>query len=415
MNLVKAEFILRLGEYFLEAHCPLAPPQAPQAFSTSYYIPKTSVAQALEHLSQNFPLTKTPQNIFLDLPFLNSLLGYSLGGSVAQIRTEQTDALLKLTLGTGETTAQDDDAASMWGAQNLNVVLSESQMKQLPQELPTTLEQLKAKGAKRIVLQIATDEISPEVFELFQNSCRSLELVPFPRTSENLNYRRFVQNLMDASLWGRYLENTQNLMEHVQTFFPKTTLFFVVDQKPMPIDQLENFLPSQLLDHQWCEKVGKPVGSKTLSSLYVGWESMKWITPLSETDCSLSLTSLLHVDQIKQIEFINTQLKMSPGPMCFGRGSKLMVLDFLAFQQAQAGKQVEIPGIDIKSNLSKVEQALQNLWRLSSLRSGSFSVFLNEVQQTVDDHLHTEFLHHKSMDVVGPLAFLFNSSGAKLS
>lgn len=90
-----------------------------------------------------------------------------------------------------------------------------------------------------------------------------------------------------------------------------------------------------------------------------------------------------------------------------------MVLDFLIYRKNQAGQQLNVVGLDISAHLSKVEQALQNLWRLSAYRSESFEQFLNQIQNRVNDYLHIDFLHFDSEKVCGPLAVLFTPGARK--
>ena len=404
MTTLRADHILRLSEHFLEARSEIGD----KPTSWSYYLPKITVAQAIEHFAAQIqPKKKT--SLFLDLPFLNALLNYSLGGSVAQIRTKETDDLLKLCLNPAwNVDQQEEDTGSNLGAQNLTVVLSEQQVACLKTELPAVLENLKNKGAKRIVLQVAKDIVTPEIFQIFIKNCEKLSLTAFPTSSETLDYSFFVSSLIDASLWGRYLENTQNLVEQIKNALPDAQMYFRIQGKPQLIENLEHFLPSQLLRHHDYESL--PSESMTL---FAGFDGLKWVSAKSEHSCSLIPTSLLHLDQVKQIEFVDTQLKMSPGPLCFGRGSKLMVLDFLIYRQHQNGQKLQIVGLDISTHLTKVEQALQNLWRLSAYRTEPFEHFLKQIQERIRDHLQIDFLHFRSEKIYGPLQMLFNFGDKK--
>lgn len=408
MNPTRADFIFRLSEYFLEAQN-LTDGNASASSTALYYIPKMPLAQAVDHFAKNLPANakSLPTHRFLlDLPFLNSLLTYSLGGSVAQLRTQETDALLKLCLGLPEKTdSSEEDLNTSWGAQNLTVVFNDEQLNNFSQELQKSLEQLKAKGAKRVVLQIAKNHMTPTLFDQFHKTCTDLGLVGFPKSSETLDYAFFISHLIDASLWGRYLETTQMFIDQIRTLFPTAEVYFCIDQKLHKIDELENFCPSQLCDHHTIES--NTLDSQKTNFLYAGVDAFKWMMAGTDQQSSLVLTSLLHLDQLKDIELLDQQLKMSPGPMCFGRGSKLMLLDFLIYQHNLTGQQFEVHGLDIKTHLPKVEQALQNLWRLSSLRSAPFAAFLKALQKTVDDHLRTEMIHFKSTQITGPLSSLF--------
>ncbi|MFN8943250.1 MAG: hypothetical protein ACK5WZ_01345 [Pseudobdellovibrionaceae bacterium] len=410
----KADFIFRLSEHFLEAHSQV---DRKSTFSV-YYLPKSPLPQSLalfaKQLAQNTAQEKTNTNIVIDLPFLNSLLSYSLGGSVAQIRTKQTDAILKLSMGPANNLNQEEDGnsnrSSVLGAQNLTHVLSQEQIKNLIYELPTLLEQLKAKGAKRIVLHVTKNEISPETFEKFSTLSKELSLIAFPQSPEFLDYPYFFENLIDASLWGRYLENTQNFIDQIQLVFPDAKIFYDIDQKLNLIEKIDTFLPSKLLNHHRFETINTADMVANKSLLYVGLENLKWIKDSTETPGTLAFTSMLHLDQLKQIDFIDTNLKMSPGPVCFGRGSKLMVLDFLIYQKKLQGQLPQIGGVDLETNLVKVEKALQNLWRLSSFRTETFPKFLQHVQILVDEHFHIESLLFESDQMCGPFKDLLQKS-----
>ena len=426
------KIFIHWGDCFVESCvCPYSKRDSSAVESRYFYNPKND-PKLLDQILDFYHDEKNPRDIVIEARFLERYFSFSLGGSVAQI---YLDPLLKsqehFFLQKLEPTSSVIEKAPALGSSLLEVEFDPDNLS--PQdEMKLSLESLKSKGARRVVIHGETAPATLDSFQKIKGLCADLGLETFPRTAQELGAERSFKNLIDACIFGRLSEFNEHMSQRLSLKKNVSSLYYVTRWGLKKFDEI---LPSDLIGaaESYYEKILSE--NKIDFILDMGLEKIVLINGAHRNDLSssaLSLASLIpgrenlitqllnpvELDHNQEASMGEDPLSFEPGPMFLGRGQKLTVLDcFLhravSEQQAPFDNQ-DIENIflskDCNSKYRRIEITLKTLAKNSNNSSRTASEFRDCILQQFIEGLLSELSLHVPASaqgiVIGPMASL---------
>lgn len=336
---------LYIGESFVEAH--LCHNQKTVHFSR-WYLGKEGFKSGLQKFFQEADVQKI-NKAFVASRFVEKILSYRLGGSVATVTTKGFENWAGIRqpqnskVGPLSSTDLIFSAEERCSAQGqLEKELSETEMTEL-------VEQLRQKQAKRVCIHFLNasknphnqnrlkDVLAREGFEVF---------VPVTDDADNDEVSQWRKNVLNASLSGTFEEVQEELNEGLKNFLPEGDRAVFLGSDCEFFDK-ENH---QRLSSLWGAPAAWSRGLKkkhkgAFDILYLGLEqfslitpdkkSQKWNSPWGTIHAPHTQSQLLTLQPTTSIEigpwgeltFSKNALGFEPGPMFMGRGQVPTLLD----------------------------------------------------------------------------------------
>jgi N-methylhydantoinase A len=416
---------LYIGESFIEAH--LCHNQKTVHFSR-WYLGKEGFKTGLQKFFQEANVQKI-HKAFVASRFVEKILSYRLGGSVATITTKGFESWagsrqpLNKEVGPLSSTELAFSVDERCNAQgDLEKELSDSEITEL-------IEKLRQKQAKRVCIHFLNSAKNPhnqnklkeallrESFEVF---------APIPNSGPIDEVSQWRKNVLNASLSGTFEEVQQELNEGLKGFLPEgaRAVFFGAD--------------CQLFDKENHQRLGSMWGAAAAWSralkmrtkgpfdiLYLGLEQFSVISPQKEMQTWQSPWGMIHAPQIhnaalslqpttsieigpwSELTFSKNTLGYEPGPMFMGRGQ---VPTFIDLWEEKTAALKGISDRRSAQGVQKFKNQLLALNKASSQKIDSEEKLISHLREvalhklTVEIALLTE---HSKVICMGALAPLF--------
>lgn len=336
---------LYIGESFVEAH--LCHNQKTVHFNR-WYLGKEGFKSGLQKFFQESGVQKIGK-AFVASRFVEKILAYRLGGSVATITTKgfenwagmrQPQNLKVGPLSSTELVFSVDERCSAQGA--LEKEISDIEMTEL-------VAKLREKQAKRVCIHFLNagknphnqnklkDILTAEGFEVF---------IPVVDGLNNDEVSQWRKNVLNASLSGTFEEVQEELNEGLKNFLPEGTraVFFGANCQLFDKENHERLSSLWGATAAWSRGL-KKTQKTPFDILYLGLEQFSIINPAKEMQkwaspwgmihaphtqshlLSLQPTTSIEIGPWGELTFSRTALGFEPGPMFMGRGQVPTFLD----------------------------------------------------------------------------------------
>lgn len=394
------------GEFFTEVLMTnldqtQAPSQAEANQTQVYYQPKTSFKQILEKLTVDPGFQ--PKKVFIATRFFERLFSYSLGGSVAQLISAQEKKFLKLQQTHRVRNLFELEKGPFLASENLTFEIDFASV--TDEQLASLSKEMLEKGARRLVIQSTTRDLSQESFEKMHSVFKGAKLEVFPRKYEDLNYISHSRHLLDACLWGRFLEFREDLESTFSNLGHEVEIYYFthsgiiknhIDEPTELLFGFENALKDYSKAHQFTQAMELSFEKFFLHQL--GSALPTYQNPLGQfelhhtqrIELQTQPSQTLTLDQFQEIEVSKKCYGFDPGPISLGRGQRLLLIDLLLKNEDSAMMAEllaeKIPGTKDK----KIALQIQSLQKNS--RSPDSSDFLRQLNQLIENRLTLECL-----------------------
>jgi N-methylhydantoinase A len=387
MALAESDVTLALyvGESFAEVH--LSHNQKTVHFHR-WYLGKDGLKGGLSKTLQEAGVQKI-EKAFVASRFLEKILSYRLGGSVAVLTTQGFENWPGTRQGT---TAADKDnkpfagKAGALSSADLLFPVAERTTTQgvvekapLATEIAEIIEKLKTKQAKRVCLHFLNADKNPanqsqvqaalvaENFEVFipQNG-------PGP-VDEAASWRK---NILNASLSGTFEEIQEEINAALAPYLPDgARAQFVSGEGPL-FDKENRYRLSSLwgASRAWVQNLRRP---EAFDLLYLGLEQFSLLNPRKKNPLwqspwgnvqseqvqsrflSLQPTTAIELSSWNELAFSRTPLGYEPGPIFMGRGQVPTLLDLWGPETSG------IKGLDERRSPQGLQKFRNQIWALN--------------------------------------------------
>ena len=419
---------LSIGESFAEICVVNAAKNNEVLLQRRTYMPKENLKNFLTQFATENSQLKIDR-AFVGFPFLEKILNYRLGGSVAQIVTDGFENWMQLR---GPSIHQAPLASpELVFSVSARLQADGTELKPLLlDELVAIEAKLKLMECKRVCIHFVHGQRFHQHVEQAASFFREhgYEIfVPSPdeKADEIVRWRR---NVLNASLSGTMAEIRKEIEEGLQSSVSSENIFHFsacgkifqnenhlrLGAMIAPASSLAKLFPQEetvlYLD---IEKflILKP------QQFVETWQSPWGLVESPHHQAQLTLqqpTSPIEVNVFGELDFGSKDIGFEPGPMCLGRGVKPTMIDLWS-------QDLNVPGLSerIQSNyLSKVKSHLLTLGRSCRQRPDDLDKTITELQKLSLAKLCQDALWNsseKGILVAGPLAPFFGPQLNKLS
>ncbi len=364
-----------------------------------------------------------PQKVFVSLRFLEKILEYRLGGSVAQLVTEGFENWLQIrshhpsqqSLSNPEMIFPVKERTSADGE-----VLQELSL----DDLETLAAKLKALEVKRICIHFLHSQLQPQNLQKAQAFFEERGFDVFvPQPSDNEEITRWRANTLNASISGTFLELKEQIETACQEFLTPENIFFLSAQKKTFQNQKEYRLGSL-----FSTRTAVIENETAPSLLYLGLEKFSWIEKESERfwqshwgpvelthprclDLQIQPTSRIDLNLFGELDFSLQNDGFEPGPMTMGRGQKPTLLDLYAEDPAM-GKILAVADRINPAGIQRFKNTLLALAKSSLSVGKGKSTEVETIRRQLKEvalqrlGLEVHLQNPTAVHLVGPLASL---------
>ncbi|MNJ98449.1 hypothetical protein D3C87_162150 [compost metagenome] len=394
------------------------------------YLPREGLKNSLQQFLTTHKDTP-PEALFLSLRFLEKLLDFRLGGSVAQVVTEGFENWAQLR--SNSTDLQPLSSPELVFSIRERMSAQGKVINALPvEDLEAIASKLKMMDCKRICIHFlhsgvnATHEI--QAAEYF--SAQGFEVFVPEKTENGDEVSRWRKNTLNASVSGTFAELKENILEATKDVLAPEKIFFLSGDGKVFQDTSCKRLSSIFAAHS---AIAEVLGNKKTDVLYLGLEkftllsSQCWSTtwesdwglvenphPYSK-DLSLQPTAGLGLNAFEHLDFTSKVEGWEPGPMTLGRGQKPTFLDLWSesteVQSLEGLKDRVVP-----AGQQRFKNTLLTLWKTCRLKDTEMKAVIQELRQLSTQTVLLESLLNRKSDtliVTGPLTPLFSAAFKK--
>lgn len=407
--------------------------QNPASFSTMKvlaqkrsYIPREGLKNSLQQfLIQN--KETTPEAAFFGLRFLEKLLDYRLGGSVAQLVTEGFENWAQLRSESSDLQPLSSPEL-IFSIQERISVRGEVVKPLALEQLTAITEKMKAAECKRICIHFLHSNTNPahenQAATFFRE--QGFEVFVPEKTENSDEVSRWRKNTLNASISSTFVELKENILEACKDILPSEKIYFLTGDGKLFQEEGDKRLSSIFAADAAMATV---CGGAKADILYLGLEKFsllscqKWNTSWQSAwglvensqpymkSLSLQPTAGLALNAFSHLDFTSQVEGWEPGPMTFGRGQKPTFMDLWS-------ESADVQAIDglkdriVPAGQQRFKNALLTLWKTCRLKDKEMKEVVKELR-----HLSTQtvllesLLNRKSgtLLVTGPLTPLFAS------
>lgn len=392
------------------------------------YFPKLGFKPSLKQLLQNFKITEDTE-IIVSLEYLEKIFSTRLGGSVSQLVTQGFEDYLlvkeasykspshlgnpDLIFPVNERILADGTIHTILNLEDLEFIESKFSMMEV----------------KKVAIHFLHAKTNPthqnQVAEYFKSKGYDVFV---PNTSSTLDEGcLWHRNLLNASLMGSFEEIKKELTEVLQEQTPPPKLFFL-NGKGQIFQETPSQIAATLLGSYSNLKRNADEQSANSDVLYLGLQKFFFIPQKIKMTSKLqspwgpielehpeikaltfNITSRLQIDEFHEISIEKKLGDFDPGPICFGRGLNLSLLDLWLYELDP----LQIEGLQghIKSQLSsKITNTLMVLAKMAEKQEYSPSELSQSLKAQVVEEIWIQiapYLNSESFLIAGPLAPLF--------
>ncbi len=336
--------VMSWGDYFVEfltcssSEQPQFPAHSADDCRARFiYNPKNDTKAVLNQiLSHPQPSLK---KILVHARFFERFLSFSLGGSVGQLispREKEILTLLRLVR-----VRQDlEETGPALGSSDLCEAYSFEEGYDSATFLKCLLH-LKSKGARRLVVHTDQKHLPESAYREIQALCKDHQIELFPRGYESLKKDLYTSHLLDACLWGRFMEFKEELTDTLSKLGVDAELYFLTDEG---IQHHKQCRPTQLINgfEKLLTSYSQKTGSQQVfefgfekflfydtgrTSNKIGFQSLLIPSPVLRSDFLIQPTHGLEIGTFGDIEISQINYGFDPGPVLLGRGQRVLVLD----------------------------------------------------------------------------------------
>ncbi len=302
------------------------------------YLSRESVKTALPtFLAQNSE--HKIQAAYVGMRFLEKMLDYKLGGSVAQLVTAGLENWLHLRSSHSQMNFITNPEL-IFAVNERTTANGQVQLELSIEELEQIEAKLKPLDTKRVCLHFLHSDKNQQNLKLAQTffSDRGYDVyIPQHQANEVSAWRL---NALNASVRGTFLETKEQIEEALTSTLNKENIHFVMGNASVCGDDKNSGL-NCLFAARAAILFSEP---QVTECLYLGLEKFSLLKhktqntwqspwgPLAMThpeclDLSIQPTSLLEVNAFRDLDVVSKNDGYEPGPMCMGRGQKPTFLD----------------------------------------------------------------------------------------
>jgi N-methylhydantoinase A len=258
----------------------------------------------------------------------------------------------------------------------------------VPEDLEFILSKFKMMGVKRVCVNLLFAQANPahqiQVADFFK--AQGFEVFAAHREkNSNDEMPAWRKNLLNACLSGVFQEHFEEIAKAVETAGGHRDCIYFINSHGEPFQKDPDQMASSLFG--WSHSVATALGGDDTAILYLGLESFyliekgdpqslwksQWgpIEAKTESHFRLTIQPTLEVmnNSIDGISFGDTNLGYEPGPVCFGRGLRPMVVDLVCLKEILDLPQVQEKSIPkLRNQLSTVFRNNPEMSRISPLQ-----------------------------------------------
>ncbi len=372
--------------------------------SSRFYLPRTPVRQIL---SKILPPSSLDQ-ILVSSRYFERLFEFRLGGSTAQVVTEgfQNWPSLSATTSRSQKSGKRPPPLS---SNELCFGMSEridSQGQVVTplrhEDIAKLAEDLKKSNVKKVVLLLLNSSKNPTHQDQLSSVLSEQGFQVFkPMQNTQINEAaRWRKALLEASLQGTFEELNGEIEEGLQSASLKTEILFSEGPGQFKTKSNLDLVSSLFAQDRFQQKMAQSFGADGVLDL--GLESWRWVdahqedsvwkSPWGEVaqshpsrlDLHLQPTQALILNNRRRVLPSETNQGYEPGPICFGRGQKVLLFD-LFYKEAELSELKEwIPqGIE-----SRLQSFLTSLGRAAS--NPNTTDFLSQLRSDLIERISLE-------------------------
>lgn len=391
------------------------------------YLPREGLKNSLQSFLALYPDQKPMEAIF-SLRFLEKILDYRLGGSVAQLVTNGFENWIRLR-------SQNTSLPPLSSADLLFPVKermnAQGQVEQALEtsELEAIAEKLKSTECKRICIHflhaITNDDHEKQAAEFF--TARGFEVFTPEKTKNEDEVSRWRKNTLNASVSGTFQELKEQILEATKDFIAPEKIYFLSSTGEV----FQNESASRLSTLFAAEAaMSRHFGTGQKDILYLGLEKFTLLSgknwtdtwssawglvenPLPENrELSIQPTSGLEINSFDHLDFSLKNEGWEPGPMAMGRGQKPTFIDLWS----ETSDLNEVEGLKDRFSApgqQRFRHALMTLWKTSRQKHAELLKVTDQLKQLSMQTILLEALLHRDAEtllVTGPLTKLFGST-----
>jgi hypothetical protein len=347
-----------------------------------FYLPSEPVNIHLSKFLQEYQAI--PDQVIVASRYIEKVLDSRLGGTVAQIVTKgfETWPILRqppLSQHFALTPARQAPLASQELIFGLSARMNHKGEEIQPvstQELENILAQFKALGVKRVCVNLLFAQMNSahqrQVADFFKT--QGFEVFASARAGSSMDempaWRR---NLLNACLSGVFQEHFEEIAKAIESAGGRRDCICFTNSYGKLFHQDPEQVASSLFG--WCHAVANDIDDKHQAILHLGLESFyliekgniqslwksQWgpIEATTENHFRLSIQPTLEVknNAVDGLTFGDVNLGYEPGPVCFGRGLRPMVVDLVCLKE-----KLELPQVQDKA-IPKLRDLLMTIFR----------------------------------------------------
>jgi len=345
-----------------------------------FYLPSEPIASHLGKFLQEHQAI--PDRLIVASRYIEKVLDSRLGGTVAQIVTagfETWPILRQPTLSHlfELRPVRQSPLASQDLIFGLSARMDHTGKELKPvvaEELDVILAKFKALGVKRVCVNLLFAQANPthqqQVADFFKK--QGFEVFAAPREkSSNDEMPAWRKNLLNACLSGVFQEHFEEIAKAVDVAGGDRNCIYFINSYGEPFQKDPDQVASSLF--AWSHSVVSSLGDNDSAILYLGLESFyliekgdaqslwksQWgpIETKTESHFRFTIQPTLEVmnHPLDGIRFGDISLGYEPGPICFGRGLRPMVIDLMCLREKLALPQVQEKAIPkLRNQLSTI-------------------------------------------------------------
>jgi N-methylhydantoinase A len=388
------------------------------------FLPRESLKNSLrKFLERN---SETPvDRVYISLRFLEKILDYRLGGSVAQLVTEGFEHWMQIR-------SADPSAKSL---SNPDLIFSVKErvcangeiLQEIQEEDLAMIEaKLKLMEVKRVCLHFLHAQLQPQNQKRAQTYFleHGFDVFVPPRSENPDEVSRWRANTLNASVSGTFLELHEEILLACEGLVPTENIFYISGEKK--VFQKENHLRLGSLFSTRAALL--QVEKEPVDLLYLGLEKFSWLktgcdpvwqSPWGEVelahpfcvDLEIQPTSAITLNEFDEMDFSEKVEGYEPGPMSMGRGQKPTFLDLFGDNETL----LQLEGVADRiapTGFSKFKNALTALSKgHSGKRAEPAETLIQNLRTVALRRLSMEMnLHADKIKLVGPLAPLLGKN-----
>ncbi len=392
------------------------------------YLPRESLKSSLQSFLAQHQATP-PEFAVFSLRFLEKILDYRLGGSVAQIVTAGFENWIRLrsqntalpALSSSELIFPVQERMTAQG--KIEKILEESELQAIAEKLKTT-------ECKRVCIHFLHAPTNPaheiQAAEFFK--AQGFEVFVPEKSGGEDEVSRWRKNTLNASVSGTFQELKEQIIEATQGILSAEKIFFLGSQGEVFQDESTSRLSTMFAVNSAMAKVlGAP---QQKDVLYLGLEKFvlisgkewrsTWPSAWGLVECSLpesrelalQPTAGLEINFFEHLDFSTKVESWEPGPMIMGRGQKPTLIDLWS----ESSEIQELEGLKDRvaaQGQQRFKNTLMTLWKSCRQKNVDMDKMTTQLRRLSAQTVLLETLLHQkteSVIVAGPLAPLFKDA-----